>query len=121
MSERAAQLNADCRAGVLDGGRLKQALQAEGEDFLHAVDDGRHLFAEAVYFVTHQQMDQMRQVVAAVEQVVALPAWHDAVLADAGHCAHADPHAKGVFMGYDFHLTAEGAAISVVRMPNAHT
>jgi hypothetical protein len=110
VSDRAAQLNADCRAGVLDGDRLKQALRAEGENFMRAVQDERpHLFAVAAYFVSHAQMEQMRRVVAAVEQVVALPGWHDAVMRHADHAAHIDPRTKGVFMGYDFHLNAEGA------------
>jgi hypothetical protein len=108
----AAALNADCHAGVLDGGRLQQALRAQGEDFLRAVQQERpHLYATAALFISQSQLAQMRKVVAAVEQVANLPGWRDAVLAHADHCAHIDPRAKGVFMGYDFHLNAEGAQL----------
>lgn len=109
MPDRAASLNGDCHAGELNRELLEQALRAEGEDFARAVHEERpHLFAGAVFFVSHEQMAQMRAVIAAVEQAVALPGWRDAVLAHAGHCAHIDPRAKGVFMGYDFHLNADG-------------
>ena len=110
VSDRAAQLNADCHAGELDRDRLKQALRAEGEDFLHSVEEGRpYLFASAACFVSPAQMAQMRAVIAAVEQVVALPGWHDEAMRHADHAANIDPRAKGVFMGYDFHLNADGA------------
>lgn len=108
----AATLNADCHAGVLDGERLQQALRAQGEDFLRAVQEERpHLFATAALFVTQAQLDQMRQVVTAVEQVASLPGWHEAVLHAAPHLAHFAPRAKGVFMGYDFHLNDDGAQL----------
>ena len=109
MSDRARQLNADCHAGELDRERLKQALLAEGEDFLQMVEEGRpYLFAAAVCFVTPAQMEQMRNVVHAVEKVVALPAWRDEAMRHADHAAHIDPRVKGVFMGYDFHLNEDG-------------
>jgi hypothetical protein len=109
-NDRAAQLNADCHAGVLDRERLQHALRAEGDDFLHMVEEGRpYLFADVVYFVSAAQLEQMRKVVAAVEQVVALPAWHDEAMRHADRAAQIDPRAKGVFMGYDFHLNADGA------------
>lgn len=110
VSDRAAQLNADCHAGAVDAGRLKQALLAEGEDFLRMVEEGRpYLFAAATCFVSAVQMERMRKVVDAVEQVAELPAWRDEAMRHADRAAQIDPRAKGVFMGYDFHLNADGA------------
>ena len=54
-------------------------------------------------------MNQMYAVIEAVEQVVALSAWRDAVLLHTPAIARYAPCAKGVFFGYDFHLNAEGA------------
>lgn len=51
-------------------------------------------------------MQQMREVVAAAEAVVALPGWQQQVMADVEKYAPAN---KGVFFGYDFHLNEEGA------------
>jgi len=110
VTERAAQLNADCHAGVLDQERLQHALHAEGEDFLRMVKEGRpYLFSNTTCFVSVAQVEQMRKVVAAVEQVVALAAWQGEVMRHADRVAQIDQHVKGAFMGYDFHLNADGA------------
>ncbi|MEJ1959014.1 MAG: hypothetical protein WDM70_05775 [Nitrosomonadales bacterium] len=52
----------------------------------------------------------MRAVIAAVEKVVALPAWRENVLPRplAGEGQNEGSVAKGVFFGYDFHLNADG-------------
>ncbi|GAB6042558.1 hypothetical protein JCM17961_32350 [Endothiovibrio diazotrophicus] len=50
----------------------------------------------------------MEAVVAAVSEVVALPAYREAALAWAPAAARRDPGPVGVFLGYDFHLTADG-------------
>lgn len=67
-----------------------------------------HLHAQARVAVTARQADQMARVVAAVEQVAALPAYRAAVLAHAPASARHDPGTPGVFFGFDFHLTADG-------------
>ena len=109
MADPAAGLNADCRAGLLDTGLLDAALRAEGDDFRRAVQERPHLFSGAAFFVSHAQLEQMRAVIAAAEQVVALPGWQDAVLPHADQAAHCAQRTHGVFMGYDFHLNADGA------------
>jgi hypothetical protein len=50
----------------------------------------------------------MAQLIAAVEEVVALPAYRETVLARAPQIARFDSGALGVFAGYDFHLDAAG-------------
>lgn len=47
----------------------------------------------------------MRATIAAVEAVVALPAYRETVLSRSPAIAGFDPGARGVFLGYDFHLT----------------
>ncbi len=77
-------LNSDCHAAVVDRAALEQALHGQGEDFLRAVTDKHaHLFAAVPLFVSAAQVAQMRAVIEAVERVVALPAWRDAVLQSA--------------------------------------
>lgn len=104
------RLNADCHAGLLAGDKLKQALQAEGDDFRRAIENERpHLFSGATFFVSAAQMEQMRAVISAVEQVVALPVWKDTKLRQDSPVAHDESLNLGVFFGYDFHLNADGA------------
>ena len=64
------------------------------------------LFSNTVILVTPAHMQQMREVIAAVEKVVALPGWQQQV---SGNAEQFVPASKGVFFGYDFHLNTEGA------------
>ena len=106
----AARLNGDGRAAWVDRTALNAALRSQGDAFWRAVGAERpHLFADVSLFVTAAQVEQMRAVIAAVEQVVKLPAWNDAALRYAPSIARIAPRAKGVFLGYDFHLNADGA------------
>ena len=106
----AAKLNGDCHSAAIDRAALDDALRSQDEDFfLHIIGHCPHLFAAAPLFVSTAQVEQMHAVIAAVEGVVNLPAWRDAVLQQAPEIARHMPHAKGVFFGYDFHLNAEGA------------
>jgi hypothetical protein len=50
----------------------------------------------------------MADIVAAVENVIALPAYQAEVLARAPEIARLDPGPKGVFMGFDFHVCDSG-------------
>lgn len=105
------KLNSDCFCISLDRGALRQALDADPvAGGLSALIEERcpHLFASLPVFVSRPHVDGMAKVVAAVEKVVALPAYREEVLARAPEIARLDPGARGAFLGYDFHLAAEG-------------
>ncbi len=72
------------------------------------VEERPHLFAESVVFVTDMCIKKQREIIVAVESVIALPAYQERVLAYAPDAAKFVPKAHGVFFGYDFHLSAEG-------------
>lgn len=74
-----------------------------------AVADARpSLISKIPYFVSRLDIGAMAEAVSAIETVVALPAYKEHVLAYATDVATIDSGAKGVFFGYDFHLTEEG-------------
>jgi hypothetical protein len=99
------QLNGDCRAGGVDRNRLKEALLAQGKDIYDFVAANcPYLFAGATYFITPAQLAQMREVIVAVEQTVNSPSWEELAVPESLRQAVA----RGAFMGYDFHLDAEG-------------
>jgi hypothetical protein len=86
---------------------LEQALErfkSEHPGVLQQAHD--NLFSGIAILITPQHMEQMRAVIAAVEKVVALPAWQRQVPGE--HDEKFIPPCKGVFFGYDFHLNAEG-------------
>ncbi|MBI5109026.1 MAG: hypothetical protein HZA62_09790 [Rhodocyclales bacterium] len=105
----AERLNADCQCVSLDRGRLEVELERVSPGFHAEVMAGRpHLFSSSVAFVGAEHVARMARLVAAVERVVALPAYRAHVLSWAPESArHATP-ARGVFLGYDFHLGISG-------------
>lgn len=67
-----------------------------------------NLFAPLPVFVGAEELEAMRATIAAVERVVALPAYVERVLADADDATRHASGARGVFFGYDFHLGQDG-------------
>ena len=105
----AERLNADCHCVSLDSARLEDELERVSPGFHAEVMDGRpHLFSSSTVFVSADHVGRMARLVAAVERVVALPAYRTHVLSWAAESARHDTPAAGVFLGYDFHLGAAG-------------
>jgi hypothetical protein len=52
--------------------------------------------------------DALAATVSAIERVIALPAWQDHTLSNAPDIARHAFGPSGVFMGYDFHMGADG-------------
>lgn len=105
-SSVAARLNRDCHCVTLDRSRLAEALGAHG-DPLHMgglLETHPHLFADTAVYVAAHDLARMAAIVAAVERVVALPAWQAMATARHAPYANAACAARGVFFGYDFHL-----------------
>jgi hypothetical protein len=104
-------LNTDCFCVSLDADALQRAIEADpaarGLGKLIA-ERCPHLFAALPVFVSRAHVDEMAKVIRAVEQVAALPSYRHAALAWASEIARHDPATHGVFMGYDFHLGADG-------------
>jgi hypothetical protein len=106
----AHQLNADAGAGRVDRAALDSALQAQGEEFYRYITEHcPHLFSSVAYFISTEEAEEMHAIIAAVERVIALPAWREALLERASLPFSRMPRALGVFTGYDFHLNDDGA------------
>jgi hypothetical protein len=97
-----AHLNGECIdwAGM-DSGALQQAMRAQGDAWYGLVRERcPHLFAAAPVFISELQLQQMRDVIAAVGRVAGA----------------SEPNAAlGVFYGYDFHLNEQGAHLIEVN------
>lgn len=91
-------LNRNCFCPSLDVGRLHELVEAGTPE----------VFAAMPVFVSRSNVDAMKAVIAAVEEVVALPGYREAVLARAPEIARFDSGAIGVFAGYDFHVGPNG-------------
>jgi hypothetical protein len=104
-------LNSDCFCVSLDKEALCRALEADpAARGLHGMIEERcpHLFAALPVFVSREHVDAMAGVIRAAEEVIALPAYRQAALGWAPPIARHDPGAAGAFIGYDFHIGADG-------------
>ncbi len=80
--ELADRLNAGCHCVSLDSAGLEAELERVSPGFHDEVMAGRpHLFSSSVAFVSAEHVQRMARLVAAVERVVAMPAWREHVLA----------------------------------------
>jgi len=107
----ASQLNHDCACYSLDMAGLRRALQADSvlsAWWPHWQDTHAHLFSGVGLFVSRSQLQAMREAVQVLHQVMAQPAWRQLVLAQSPDLACMPMGPRGVFMGYDFHLTESG-------------
>ncbi len=107
--DAAAFLNRGCVCGTVDHGRLRHALESEaGLSHTELLATRPHLFSNTTVFVAEAHLQFMADLVEAIERIVALPSWRTRVFAHAPEIARHSPRAAGVFLGYDFHLGADG-------------
>jgi hypothetical protein len=112
------KLNTECFCVSLDRAALRAAMDKDPTaGGLSALIGERcpHLFAALPVFVSRAHVEEMARIIAAVEEVVALPAYRDRVLSHAPEIARFESGARGVFMGYDFHLGASGPKLIEVN------
>ena len=101
-------LNRDCFCITLDAEELKRQFETDVETagvYPLIAEQCPHLFATTPVFIARRQLESMAELVRSVEVVVALPAFHELVLARAPEVARFDAGGvKGVFFSFDFHL-----------------
>lgn len=102
----------ECFCVSLDNDALRRALESEiGQSGLFDLVQQRcpYLFATRPVLMAPAHIARMVEVVAAVESVVAIPAYRAAVLAASPAIAGHDPGGvRSVFFAYDFHVTEGG-------------
>lgn len=115
ISER---LNQECFCITLDRDALYDTLvRVTGDpDFCAAFVKARpNLFSNTPVFLSQASMDAMLRIVQAIEAATRLPGYREAVLSWAPHIARHDHGVLGAFMGYDFHLSADGPKLIEVN------
>jgi len=104
-------LNRGCACRTLNAGKLSKLLESEPVLAGMADEIARtrpYLFSSTAVFLSRGQYEGMAALVAAVEQVLALPAYQEAVLGRAPAIAQREHGPRGAFLGYDFHLGEAG-------------
>ena len=114
--DAAALLNRGCVCHSVDHQKLRQALAGgvageggKANDSLNELLATRpHLFSDTRVYVAEAHLQFMADLIGVIEQVVGIDAWRERVFTYAPEIARYSPAAAGVFLGYDFHLGADG-------------
>lgn len=107
----AEALNAGCHCVSVELPALRAAVESRlAADGLPAdlAASHPHLFSRAPVFLSGAHALRMAGAVRAAEAAVALPAYREAAFAWAPEIARHDSGTRGAFLGFDFHLSAEG-------------
>ncbi|MDX2166049.1 MAG: hypothetical protein SF182_03270 [Deltaproteobacteria bacterium] len=107
----AATLNQSCHCITVDHDKLRDCLETGAATAgVHAsiLANQPHLFAASPVFLSREQLARMQAVVTAIETVVASEGFHAWAMHLAPPPARVDHGPRGVFLGYDFHLGADG-------------
>jgi len=107
------QLNKSFQDNYWVEGALKSTLEQQGSGAIYQmlVQQCPHLFSGATVFVSKADIDKQIALIQTINKIIELPSYQDAVLAYAPDVARYHPKAKGVFLGYDFHLGSSGSKL----------
>lgn len=104
-------LNRSCFCMTLSRSDLDQAIfdSMGSAEIAELLKERPNIFAATAVFVSSRDLQSMQAQVAAIEAVVELPSYQEAALARAGHeIVSVQLAARGLFMGYDFHISEDG-------------
>jgi len=106
----AEALNKECFCITLDRPALHDALLRDsGNTITQELIDARpNLVSNAPMFLSAELLAQMHSTVRAIESVARLPMYREYIAAQSPAIAQHESGPLGVFMGYDFHLSANG-------------
>jgi glutathione synthase/RimK-type ligase-like ATP-grasp enzyme len=105
------QLNTECFCVTVDAAALRHELDVDAATrglYDRLRETHAYLFAHAPIFVSRADVSSMARLVAAVDAVVALPAYREAALSHAPEIARFEPGPLGGLLGFDFHVTPQG-------------
>ena len=111
-------LNHECFCITLDRNVLCRAIEREAGDpeFCRTlIGPKTNLFSNVPVFLSEANVGGMLRIVHAVEAATRLPGYRAAALSWAPEIARRDFGPAGVFMGYDFHLAADGPKLIEVN------
>jgi hypothetical protein len=112
MADQLAEaLNKDCYCIAVNKEALHSSLEAHlRESGLpeRLLDANSHIFADSPVFLQQGHLQEMEQLIRAVERVTHNRAYCDEVLSTAPVPTQRNFGPRGVFFGYDFHLGANG-------------
>ena len=96
-------LNENCACRTLDTNLLTS------KEFFSNISEGRpNLFSATTVFISPKQLMAMTSIINAIEEAIHTPQFKDIGLNRCAEIAKTTKGPRGVFMGYDFHLSEDG-------------
>ncbi len=111
-------LNANCACQTFDPDLLKAKL--ESDELLKGlygqiIESRPNLFSATTVFISPDQFEAISSTVNAIEEVTRNPKYRSLVLGRSPLISQLELGTKGVFMGYDFHLSDDGPKLIEVN------
>lgn len=109
--KREGDKNLGCFCVTLDSQKLEAEVRHQLQDPSLAAalfSDHQSIFSRTLVFVSERELEGMLEIVSAIEAVSENPSYQKAALAWAPAIAAHTFGPRGVFMGYDFHLSPAG-------------
>lgn len=106
--------NIQCLCKTLDREKLYSSLRsATGTEIFEEYFAGSHsaIISEVPVFIGRQHMQKMSAVITAIEAIAKTADYHQAIAGHSPEIAGFRPGARGVLMGYDFHLGPDGSQL----------
>lgn len=114
----AERLNQHCICVTLDQSAIVHNIAdqlGDNADEILSSAAWQQFFSSTAVFIREQILEQMKGIVHALEAVATLPDYRRRVLSWAPENAQVDSGPSGAFMGYDFHLGADGPRLIEVN------
>ncbi len=118
LNNQALTLNEACYCWPVERGDIVQTIipQTPDVDMQALLSERLHYFANTGSFISTTLLFEMTEQIQAIEEVIKLPTYREAVRRQNKNYADHDDrvnengqgHTAGAFMGYDFHITEEG-------------
>ncbi len=111
-------LNANCACKTFDPDLLKTKLESDEllKGLYGQIIEGRpNLFSATTVFISPDQLDVITSTINAIEETIRNTNYRNLVLSRSPSISHIDLGPKGVFMGYDFHLSDDGPKLIEVN------
>lgn len=116
--EIAQALNQTCQCRTINEPLLHRLLEEDSAlagKWQSVASTRPHLFSSTAVFLSPNTVDQVSEAVSTLERVIALTPYQQTALARATAVAQQAFGPKGVFMGYDFHLSEQGPRLIEVN------
>ncbi len=109
--KNATFINQNCTCVTLNQEKLKDQLEKTGllkGIYQEIILTRPYLFSSTMVLISEEDSEKMKRLIEIIENIIHSHDFEQKIFQDVPEVARFNPRTKGVFMGYDFHLTESG-------------